>query len=398
LNPALTKGTTMISGKYDFIQQERVIYGRPAADALSQIAEELGARRLFVVASKTLNRRTDVITSLRTSLGDRVVGVYDETEEHSPRASVLETARAIEASQADLIITVGGGSPIDTVKVAQIVLAENIKTIDQLGEYRVTMNPDGSWKIPPCKPSPVRQIIVPTTLSAAEFSNIGGCTDRARQVKDLYVGKFICAQMVVLDPALTVHTPEWLWLSTGIRAVDHAVESICSRTPNPFVAATCAEGLRMLRESLPANRAMPADLDMRLQSQLGVWLASTGMGRVEWGASHGIGHQLGAVAGVAHGHTSCVMLPSVMRFNRDAVEGPLRRIAQAFDQPQADAADLVQDLIRSLGLPTTLREVKVEREQFDRIAASAMQSPMVLANPRPISHPDQVKEIIDMAF
>jgi len=388
----------VISGKYDFIQQERVIYGRPAADALSQIAEELGARRLFVVASKTLNRRTDVITSLRARLGDRVVGVYDDTEEHSPQVSVLETARAIEASQADLIITVGGGSPIDTVKVAQIVLAENIRTIEQMGEYRVTMNPDGSWKIPPCKPSPVRQIIVPTTLSAAEFSNIGGCTDRARQVKDLYVGKFICAQMVVLDPALTVHTPEWLWLSTGIRAVDHAVESICSRTPNPFVAATCAEGLRMLRESLPANRATPADLAMRLQSQLGVWLASTGMGRVEWGASHGIGHQLGAVAGVAHGHTSCVMLPNVMRFNRDAVEAPLRRIAQAFDQPQADAADLVQDLIRSLGLPTTLREVKVEREQFDRIAASAMQSPMVLANPRPITHPDQIKEILDMAF
>lgn len=388
----------MISGKYDFIQQERVIYGRPAADALNQIAEELGARRLFVVASKTLNRRTDVITSLCTRLGDRVVGVYDETEEHSPQTSVLETARAIEAAQADLIITVGGGSPIDTVKVAQIVLAENIRSIEQLGEYRVTMNPDGSWKIPPCKPSPVRQVIVPTTLSAAEFSNIGGCTDRTRQVKDLYVGKFICAQMVVLDPALTVHTPEWLWLSTGIRAVDHAVESICSRTPNPFVAATCAEGLRMLRESLPANRNTPADLDMRLQSQLGVWLASTGMGRVEWGASHGIGHQLGAVAGVAHGHTSCVMLPSVMRFNRDAVEAPLRRIAQAFGQPQADAADLVQDLIRSLGLPTTLREVKVEREQFDRIAASAMQSPMVLANPRPISHPDQVKEILDMAF
>jgi len=388
----------MISGKYDFIQQERIIYGRPAADALTQIAEELGARRLFVVASKTLNRRTDVITSLCARLGDRVVGVYDETVEHSPQASVLETARAIEAAQADLIITVGGGSPIDTVKVAQIVLAENIRTIEQLGEYRVKMNPDGSWKIPPCKPSPVRQIIVPTTLSAAEFSNIGGCTDRARQVKDLYVGKFICAQMVVLDPALTVHTPEWLWLSTGIRAVDHAVESICSRTPNPFVAATCAEGLRMLRESLPANRGTPADLAMRLQSQLGVWLASTGMGRVEWGASHGIGHQLGAVAGVAHGHTSCVMLPSVMRFNRDAVEAPLSRIAQAFGQPQADAADLVQDLIRSLGLPTTLREVKVEREQFDRIAASAMQSPMVLANPRPISHPDQVKEILDMAF
>jgi maleylacetate reductase len=388
----------VLTGKYTFIQQEQVIFGRPAADAIADVADELGARRLFIVCSKTLNRRTDAINGVRRRLGDRIIGTFDETEEHSPQESVLHTARVIEAAQPELIVTIGGGSPIDTVKVAQIVLAEGIRTNEELVRYRVLTNPDGSWNVPRSKPSPVRQIVVPTTLSAAEFSNIGGVTDRKRQVKDLYMAKYSCAQAVILDPALTVHTPEWLWLSTGIRAVDHAVESICSRTPNPFVDANSAEGLRMLSASLRANRSNPGDLAMRLQSQLGVWLASVGIGRVEWGASHGIGHQLGGVAGVAHGHTSCVMLPNVMRWNREVVGPQLRRIAAAFGQPEGDAADLVQGLIRDLGMPTRLSEVKVTPEMFDRIAAAAMQSPMVKANPRPITGPQQVKEILEMAL
>jgi maleylacetate reductase len=388
----------VIKGKYAFIQQEQVVFGRPAAEAISDVADELGAGRLYIVCSKTLNRSTDAIAGIRRRLGERVIGLFDETEEHSPQDSVLRAARAIEAAGPDLIVTIGGGSPIDTVKVAQIVLAEGIRTPEQLVRYRVQTNPDGSWNVPRSKPSPVRQIVVPTTLSAAEFSNIGGVTDRSRGVKDLYMAKYSCAQAVILDPALTVHTPEWLWLSTGIRAVDHAVESICSRTPNPFVDANSAEGLRMLSASLRANKANPADLEMRLQSQLGVWLASVGIGRVEWGASHGIGHQLGGVAGVAHGHTSCVMLPNVMRWNRETVGPQLRRIAAAFGQPDADAADLVQGLIRDLGMPTRLSEVKVTRDMFARIASAAMQSPMVKSNPRPITLPAQVEEILELAL
>jgi alcohol dehydrogenase class IV len=387
----------MTPGSYAFIQQEQVIWGRPAADAIAEVADGLGARRLFLVTSGTLNRRTDAIAAIRRRLGERVVGLFDECEEHSPQGSVLRAAQEIERAGPDLIVTIGGGSPIDTVKVAQIVLAEGVRSGEELVRYRVTTNPDGSWNVPPSRPSPVRQIVLPTTLSAAEFSNIGGCTDRERQVKDLYVAKYSCAQAVILDPAITLHTPEWLWLSTGIRAVDHAVESICSRAPNPYVDANSAEGLRMLSASLRANKAHPDDLDMRLQSQLGVWLASVGIGRVPWGASHGIGHQLGGVAGVPHGHTSCVMLPSVMRWNRDHVQVPLARIAQAFGEPGADAADLVQRLIAELGMPTRLADVKVGPEHHDRIAEASMQSPMVKANPRPITTPGQVKEILAIA-
>lgn len=222
--------------------------------------------------------------------------------------------------------------------------------------------------VPEVASPPLRQIIVPTTLSGAEFSKIGGSTDPVREVKDLYIGREIGGQAVILDAAITVHTPDWLWLSTGLRAVDHAVETICSRGPQPFTDATCLHGLRMLNESLRINHEQPEDLDARLQSQLGVWLASTGLGRVDWGASHGIGHQLGAVAEVPHGYCSCVMLPSVLRYNQEVNADRQRLISESLGQPEVSAADLVEALIKDLGLPARLRDVGVKREHFEAIA------------------------------
>ena len=195
-----------------------------------------------------------------------------------------------------------------------------------------------------------------------------------------------------------MHTPDWLWLSTGIRAIDHAVETICSRAPQPFTDATCLHALGLLDRSLRRNKEQPDNLDARLESQLGAWLASTGLGRVEWGASHGIGHQLGAVADVPHGHTSCVLLPSVLRYNKPVNGAQQQQIATAMGHEDGDAADAIGTLIAALGLPRTLREVGVKKEHYDLIANGAMQNMMVRSNPRPITTPDQVKEILDLAW
>ena len=123
-------------------------------------------------------------------------------------------------------------------------------------------------------------------------------------------------QAVILDPAVTIHTPEWLFLSTGIRAVDHAVETICSILPAPFSDGMALQALRLLSASLPAVKANPGDLEARLNCQLGAWMSIMGaLNNVPMGASHGIGHVLGGTAHVPHGYTSCVMLPHVLRFN-----------------------------------------------------------------------------------
>lgn len=143
------------------------------------------------------------------------------------------------------------------MKVLLICLAHDLQTSEELDSYRVRVSEDGTKVVPEVASPPLRQIIVPTTLSGAEFSKIGGATDPVREVKDLYIGREIGGQAVILDAAITVHTPDWLWLSTGLRAIDHAVETICSRAPQPFTDATCLHGLRMLDESLRINRGQP---------------------------------------------------------------------------------------------------------------------------------------------
>ena len=386
------------SGVYEFLAQDRVIFGRPAHEAVVETADKLGKKRLLIVASKTLSRRTDVVSRITTALGERSVGVFDECVEHVPRSSVLQLAETIKRLQPDLMVTVGGGTPMDTVKVVLVALAEGISDEAGFDAWRIRVNPDGTRVVPVVRDPPLRQIIVPTTLSGAEFSQLGGATDPIRQVKDLYTGRYIGGQVVVLDPAITVHTPEQLWLSTGIRAVDHAVETICSRRPQPFTDATCLHGLAMLARSLPINRADPSNLDARLDSQLAVWLASAGLGRVDWGASHGISHQLGAVAGVPHGHCSCVMLPSVLRWNHSVNADRQAMVAKALGRTDGDAAQGVLDLVRALGQPYRLQDVGVRREHFPAIAKGAMQNMMVRANPRPINAEADINEILEIAW
>ena len=388
----------MLSGSYEFLPQDRVIFGRPAAEAVVETADRMAKRRLLIVASKTLSRKTDVVSKIQAALAERCVGVFDECIEHVPRASVLSLAASVRKREPDLIVTVGGGTPIDTVKVTLLTMAAGVTDEPGFDAMRIRVEADGSRMVPSIKDPPVRQIIVPTTLSGAEFSNLGGCTDPVRKVKDLYTGRLIGGQVVILDPAATVYTPSGLWLSTGIRAVDHAVETICSRKPQPFTDATCIHALRLLSKSLPANHANPGDLEGRLDSQLAVWLATTGLGRVDWGASHGIGHQLGAVANVPHGHCSCVMLPSVLRWNLPVNAAQQAIVAQALGAKDGDAAMAVAKLVEGLGQPTRLREVGVRPEHYDAIAAGAMQNVFVRSNPRPITNSAQVREILAMAW
>ncbi len=385
-------------GRYDYLPQERVIFGTPAAEAVAAEAERRGARRVFVIASRTLSRETDAVAALRRALGPRDAGLWDETVAHVPRASVIAAAEAVRAAAPDLLVTVGGGTPIDTAKAVQICLARDVASAEQLGEYRVRTDADGTRRMPEVGPSPVRQIIVPTTLSGAEFSNIGGVVDPERRTKDMYTGPDVCGVAVVLDPAITAHTPDWLWLSTGLRAVDHAVETICSASPQPFTDATCRHALAMFARSLRRNRAAPEDLGARLESQMAVWLACAGLGRVPYGASHGIGHQLGAVAEVPHGYCSCVMLPSVLRWNEPVNGAQQETVSEALGAPGTAAGDAVAALVADLGLPTRLRDVGVTREQFPLIAEGSLENLFVRQNPRPVTAPGDIVELLEMAW
>jgi alcohol dehydrogenase class IV len=379
----------MTHGQVVFSKMEEVVWGKPAAETVAGLAQKRGAERVFLMVSGTLNRATDEIDKLRRALGNKCVGTFDRMPPHTPRSAVIAAAEQAREAGADLIVTLGGGSITDGAKAVQLCLANDIRTPEAM---------DGVRAPNPVKPPTVAQISIPTTLSAGEFSPIAGVTDERTKVKELFRHPGIVPRAVALDPAVTRHTPQWLWLSTGIRAVDHCVEGICSNEATPYGDASALHGLSLLARGLPNVKADPGDLAARLDCQLGSWLSMAPLvAGVPMGASHGIGYVLGAVFDIPHGHTSCIMLPSVMRWNKPVNAQRQALVAAAMGQPGKDAGDVLDTFIRGLDMPRSLGAVKVGPEHFDRIAKQAMGTPWVPRNPRPIPGPEQVKEILQLA-
>jgi maleylacetate reductase len=389
----------MIHGTHRYPPMDRVIYGVPLDQALAEEVNRLDARAVYVMASGTLNRETDVIDTVRRVLGNRLAGVCAKIASHTPRIDVVAAANEARAAKADLILTVGGGSVTDAAKMVGLCLGNDVTAPEQLDRFRAVITADGKTERPPVKAPAVRSVDVPTTLSAGEFTPFAGCTDTARNVKESFGHPLMMPQVVILDPAVTIHTPEWLFLSTGIRAVDHAVEDICSINPTPFSDGMSLQALRLLSAGLPAVKAKPDDLEARLNCQLGAWMSIMGsQNGVSKGASHGIGHVLGGTAHVPHGYTSCVMLPHVLRFNEPVNAERQKWVSEALGRPDQSAADAVAALIASLGLPATLRDVGVKLEQLDEIAVGSMHDRWVHTNPRKIDGPPAVRALLDAAW
>jgi maleylacetate reductase len=380
-------------GRVVFGAMDEVVFGDPAADAILAQSERLGAQRVFLMVSGTLNRQTDEIEKIRKALGARYAGLFDAMPAHTPREAVIAATDAARSANADLIVTVGGGSITDGAKAVQLCLANDIHSVEAIDTIRVKKG-----VAPPLSAPVVRQVSVPTTIAGGEFSATAGVTNTATRVKEALSHRLTIPRAVILDPAITVHTPEWLFLSTGIRAVDHCVEGICSREAQPYGDAQALHGLSMLARGLPRVKADPRDLAARLDCQIGTWLSTGPLASgVPMGASHGIGYVLGAAFGVPHGVTSCVMLPAVMRWNR--IENGERQamVAAAMGHPGEDAGDVLDDFIRNLGLPRSLNEVRIGPEHFEKIAEQSMRTPWVPRNPRRIDSSAQIREILTLA-
>ncbi len=389
----------MRTGTYRFQAMDNIVFGVPFAEALKEEVERTGAHAAFLLASGTLARETDMVEQVRRALGNRLAGVCARIGAHTPRIDVVAAANAARAAGADLIVTLGGGSVTDAAKMVALCLGNGIADPAELDRCRNRVAADGTVTRAEVEPPSVRTVAIPTTLSAGEYSASAGCTDTVRQVKESFAHPLMTPKTVVLDPRASLHTPEWLFLSTGIRAVDHAVEDICSPLCQPISEGASVQALKLLGRGLGRVKHDPLDLEARLDCQIGAWLSMVGSQTgVPKGASHGIGHVLGGTADVPHGYTSCVMLPHVLRFNAAVNAERQALVSEALGRPHEAAADLVAALIAGLGLPTRLRDVGVKPEQLDRIAELSMHDRWIHTNPRKIDGPPVIRELLDAAW
>ncbi len=386
----------MLSGVHRQTLQDRVVYGRPALEVLAELLAAYGKSRALVVSTRSLSGAQGLASEIAVGLGARCVGLYGGVSAHSPRDDVIAAAAEARGRDADILVAVGGSSVTDACKVVQLAVWNRLTDVDALDPYRAGVR-DGA-KAPAPGADPLRMIAIPTTLSAAEFTPFGGVTDTRRHAKEGYGHPLYVPRAVILDPEMTCQTPPELWFSTGMKAVDHCVETLCSLTRAPFADALATEGLKRLAIGLRASKGAPGDLEFRLECQLGMWLAISGASAGQGlGASHAIGHTLGGMLGVPHGITSCVALPAVLAWNAGTNDPGDRLVAQLIGRPELTAAEAVKALCRELGLPTTLSEVGVRPDQFEAIAAHTMTDRGVRSNPRPIRSAADVVEILRLA-
>jgi len=201
------------------------------------------------------------------------------------------------------------------------------------------------------------------------------------------------ADLVILDPALSVSTPERIWLSTGIRAVDHCVEGLCSTDPAAGAESDKGfrEGLKLLVPNLLLTKKNWDAEEPRLKEMMGVIEAMKGLEYgVPMGGSHGIGHQLGPL-GVGHGETSCIMLPAILKYNYLHGDEKIKKLQQkvldalwgekavaevlkskGLEKEIADAGDVVGTVVSELGMPRTLKDVGVEPSQLAALADNCL--------------------------
>src|SRR5882672_10467778 len=241
-------GRTIVvhKGRVVFGAMDEVVFGTPAAEAVVVQMDRLRTNRAFLMVSGTLNRQTDEIEKIRQRLGARCVATFDAMPPHTPREAVIAAAEQARAANADLIVTVGGGSITDGAKAVQLCLANHISTVEGIDRIRAHKGAP-----PPMNAPVVRQISAPTTIAGGDFSPSAGVTNETTKVKEMVRHPLAIPRAVILDTVLGAHTPEWLWLSTGIRAVDHCVEAICSGEANPYGDAQALHGLALLAHGLP---------------------------------------------------------------------------------------------------------------------------------------------------
>jgi alcohol dehydrogenase class IV len=330
---------------YLFPKIDRVVHGTGAIDRVPRIVDELGRTRVFVITSRTLANTTPLVADLEAMLGARRAGTFVGIGQHAPRTDIDAATDAARAAGADLLVGYGGSSVTDGTKIVALALLDD--------------RPHDAMP----------QILVPTTLSAGEYTPAAGMTGDVTGVKTYVADPRMAPFAVVLDPAVTLATPPELWLSSGVKSIDHACETVWGPRAHPFTDTLALEALRRLTAALPRTQAQPDDLDARLECQLAAWMSMAGVVNVQVYLSHTLGHQIGARWDVPHGITSGITLPPVMEFLTPRSPGAVARVAEV-----VGGADGLRALVAGLGLPVRLRDVGARRAEIPDVASAAYEA------------------------
>ncbi|KAH7377759.1 alcohol dehydrogenase [Pyrenochaeta sp. MPI-SDFR-AT-0127] len=346
---------------------------------------EWSCQRIVLVHSKTLDENTEVVKKLKEKLGSFIVGTKSGVGAHSPYEDVLHITKLLNEKNADCLVSIGSSSYSDACKIARL-MQTNLAVENLTVEGMESLIDQDLGKAEGLKDPRIKLILVPTSLSASEWNNNSSATNPNTHKKQHFSSEYAAPDLILLDPEVSFTSPRKLWLSSGMRAVDHCVETMVNEKCTQDVFHHMEDSLDILLKGLKDYQDSESEgncsdlLDGISQCQLGSRNAMMGLllWHIPMGASHAIGRQLGSVCGVMHGVTSCIMLAPVLRYTHDKSEqqrdvqqrvlGIWNKVLQWEEKSLADA---VERFVKMLKLPSKLRDVGIENEEDIRIVAES---------------------------
>jgi alcohol dehydrogenase class IV len=376
---------------YQYAEGTRVVAGRDLLGSAGFEFQKEGAHRVFLVTDEVI-RGTGLVERVETGVTDgglEVAGVFDKVPQDSSTDVVESCAAAAKEAGADSFLAVGGGSVMDTAKVADAVFTHGGGAAEQEGFFLMPREDDGMGR--PLDIAPLA--CIPTTAgTGSEVSMAAVIKDPERKVK-LEIADFpLIPRLAILDPESTLTLPPSVAAATGMDAVTHAIEGYVSTEWSPHQDARSLQALRMIRDNLErAVERGPEDEEARGNMLVAANLAIT----ISLGSVHAMSHPAGAQFGVPHGVANAIHLPHVVEYN--AAGGPeiadrYRDVAEVFDVSEPDVgpalAAFLTGLVERLGLPTRLSQVGVPEDGIPALVEGAMGDGTTLLNPREMGEED----------
>ncbi len=369
---------------------QRVEWGPGAVTRVADAVSAMGAARVFVVSDEAVAAAGHVERLLAVLPPSVHATVYDRVESEPTVDAVGQAADALGAAmECDVLVSLGGGSVIDTAKNA-VVLALNGGA---LSDYEDGADP--ARAIAHVLP----HIAVPTTAgTGSEATAWAVFVDPGRRIKNAVYDPRLVPAVAVLDPELTVSVPPAVTAGTGMDALTHAMEAFVSRLANPVTDALALQAVELVALRLRRAVTEGADLEARAGMLLASFLAGAAFSNSSCGLVHTLSEALGGFYRLPHGITNGVLLAPVMEFNAPSCAARSARLGAALaGVPDAGAGAAVRSLAADIGLPRSLAELGVPRVDLPALADAAFEWANDAGNPRDVTL-DQVRGLLERAL
>jgi alcohol dehydrogenase class IV len=376
----------------------RIVAGQGQRHALGESLDWLSAKRAVITCSPRF-ARTQHYDDVVHALGHSHVGTYDEVTPQSNVREVDALAALIKASDADVVVAIGGGSPMATAKCAVAAVGEG-KRLDEIGwSYQPEQ---GTLRIPELRAPKLPIIALPTTAgSASETNQFGSVKDERTSEKIRIRDPRLTPRVAILDPDLTLSLDHWTTVGTGANAFAHCIEILYSRESNPISDALVLEAADIIYRNLPRCAKDPEDVKARGAMQVATAMSGQALNNSLVCLHHALCHPLGNRASVPHGVANYVMLPHSLRFNQAAAAPQLTRMGTRLgilnSSPMSDeegariTVNAIEEWLRDLDGPARLRDTRaVAREDLEEIAESARRDTCMYYNPRQVTSVEEI--------